>query len=93
MNTKSKVMAEYDKLMAERRDIISTTRSRAWQTPPKPALPVPPKPDHPMMIEVYDTAGEYVGCWPAEDGKDDAIANAEELGVKVGKTKLVKRIN
>lgn len=72
---------EYDKLMAERRDIIGQNAGRRMMRNPLPQLPVPPKPEPPMGWELTED-GDYFGFTKDEQEKDDFLAGGKNRKAK-----------
>lgn len=63
METEGETMTltEYERAEADRRDIISRNRSRRMLKVPLSPLPVPPRPDRPVVPIAYDRDGNYSG--------------------------------
>ena len=78
---------EYGKAMAARQEAVRANAGRRLKG--LPPLPVPPKPDKPTWIQLFDVDGDYIGTWPSGTTEAEARAEAEEKGFRVGKCKIV----
>lgn len=81
---------QYTDAMLHRQDIIRANAGRRLATKKLPQIPVPPKPEQPMSIQLTDCNGDYAGTWPHGVTLKRAIEEAEEAGLQGPfKSKLV----
>jgi hypothetical protein len=72
--------AEYDRLVEERRRIISFNAGQRLARNPLPLRTVPPAPSKPQQVQLSDRAGNYIGTLPVGVSIEEAKAAAAEAG-------------
>ena len=83
-------LKEWRAYESNRQNIISENKARRMRNGPiQPPLEVPPKLPRPKVVQLYDTAGDYIGTWAEGVSEDDARIEAKEQGHNVGKVKWV----
>lgn len=69
---------DYKKYDRNRQDIIRQNSSRRMRK--QEPLPVPPKVDPPVKIQMHTKGGDYIGTWAFGISKEEAIEEAIEKG-------------
>lgn len=82
-----RLISDYDKACAARREAISRNASRRLRG--LPALPVPAKPERPTRVQLLGPGGDYIGTWPVGTSEADAREEAVDLGYRVCRAVLV----